>query len=355
MSPFILLLLLSAAFAIPYASAHRSQHPPIPASDLVGGLAYDFYHESCPHAESIVRSAVSSFLAPNISQAGALIRLVFHDCFVQGCDASVLLTNGELSGPPDLTLRPEALALIEQIKELLEQSCPNTVSCADAVVLAGRDATYKAGGPFFDVPTGRLDSLAPASVATVDSDLPPPTANFSFLIGIVNKLGLTSTDLVALSGAHTIGLAHCASFNNSILPTVQNDVDASFAQTLLQVCPNDQSNQETVQDYVTPNLFDNQYYKNLLHKEVLFDSDRALLDDEESAATVAAFAANQQEFFEQFAVSFVKMSMVAVRTATTNPSNGNIRKVCSALNAANATLPGVTMLYTAKDTLGDTQ
>lgn len=81
-SSFFLLSLLLACFALCKSSSTsiiKRSILPVPVS----GLAYGFYKKSCPQAESIVRQGMRAFLSPNISQAGAVIRLPFHDCFVQ--------------------------------------------------------------------------------------------------------------------------------------------------------------------------------------------------------------------------------------------------------------------------------
>lgn len=63
---------------------------------------------------------------------------------IQGCDASVLLdSNGEISsekqaGPNMNSLR--GFEVIDEIKYLLEESCPYTVSCADILAIAARDS-----------------------------------------------------------------------------------------------------------------------------------------------------------------------------------------------------------------------
>lgn len=65
---------------------------------------------------------------------------------VQGCDASVLLDDtstftGEKTAFPNInSLR--GFELIDTIKSALEKACPSTVSCADIVTLAAREAVY---------------------------------------------------------------------------------------------------------------------------------------------------------------------------------------------------------------------
>lgn len=46
-------------------------------------LQVGFYDESCPLAETIVRAAVEQGVQQDRGNAPGLIRLHFHDCFVQ--------------------------------------------------------------------------------------------------------------------------------------------------------------------------------------------------------------------------------------------------------------------------------
>ncbi|GLJ31748.1 hypothetical protein SUGI_0638610 [Cryptomeria japonica] len=319
----------------------------------VSGLAYGFYKSSCPRAEEIVREELGYFLNNNITSVGGFLRIPYHDCFVQGCDASILInaTDGELSSLPNQSLRPEVLQEIEKIKEKVEAACPNTVSCADIVVLAGRDSVHLSKGPYFEVPTGRRDSLNYVLGSDITSaQLPPPNSTVTQLITRFVLDGLSGLDLVALSGAHSVGTAHCSAFINSLFP-LSNRLTSSFAQELLQICPNQRSNNLTVMDKATPFVFDNKYFINLVEGLVLFDSDTALLQNSQTSSAVKSFADDQQEFFGQFAESYIKMSMINVKTGST----GNIRKVCSLLNSESTNHKNLTgsmnMMYAETDTI----
>ncbi|XP_009146264.1 peroxidase 40 [Brassica rapa] len=299
-------------------------------------LEFGLYRNSCPEAESIVYSWVETAVLQDPRMAASLLRLHFHDCFVNGCDASVLLDDteglvGEKTAPPNLnSLR--GFEVIDSIKADLESVCPETVSCADILAMAARDSVVVSGGPNWDVEVGRIDGRT-ASKQAATTSLPSPNSTVPTLISIFQKLGLSQTDMVALSGGHTLGKAKCTSFTARLQPLqtgqpANHGDNLEFLESLQQLCSTvDTSVAITQLDLVTPSTFDNQYYVNLLSGEGLLPSDQALaVQDPGTREIVETYAADQSVFFEDFKNAMVKMGGI------TGGSEGEVRKNCRAIN-----------------------
>ncbi|KAJ6336749.1 hypothetical protein OIU76_006593 [Salix suchowensis] len=248
----------------------------------------------------------------------ALLRMHFHDCFIRGCDASVLLASkgtnqAEKDGPPNISLH--AFYVIDNAKKAVEALCPGVVSCADILALAARDAVALSGGPTWDVPKGRKDGRI--SKASETRQLPPPTFNISQLKQSFSQRGLSLEDLVALSGGHTLGFAHCSSFQNRIhnfnaTLDVDPTLNPSFGNSLRSVCPahNKVKNAGATMDS-SATTFDNIYYKLLLQGKSLFTSDQALLSTRKTMNLVSKFASSQEMFEKAFVKSMIKMSSIS--------------------------------------------
>lgn len=128
-----------------------------------------FYRETCPEAESIVRKEMKKAMIKEARSVASVMRFQFHDCFVnvitiesfslflifffsefslnhqiQGCDASLLLDDTPNMLGEKLSLSNidslRSFEVVDDIKEALEKACPATVSCADIVIMAARDA-----------------------------------------------------------------------------------------------------------------------------------------------------------------------------------------------------------------------
>ncbi|KAK4346955.1 hypothetical protein RND71_033294 [Anisodus tanguticus] len=279
-------------------------------------LSSNYYKNTCPQVEDIVAQVVTEASKKDKTVPAALLRMHFHDCFIRGCDASVLLNSkkntAEKDGPPNVSLH--AFFVIDNAKKAIEALCPGIVSCADILAFAARDSVVISRGPSWDVPKGRKDGRT--SKASETRQLPAPTFNISQLQQSFAQRGLSLEDLVALSGGHTLGFSHCSSFNNRIHNfNTTHDVDPtlhpSLAATLKGICPlkNRAKNAGTAMD-PSSTTFDNTYYKLILQNTSLFSSDQALLSIPKTKALVSEFASSQEAFFKAFANSMIKMSSI---------------------------------------------
>ncbi|XP_062216998.1 peroxidase 5-like [Phragmites australis] len=304
-----------------------------------GQLQVGYYDTLCPAAEIIVQEEVSKAVSGSPAVAAGLVRLHFHDCFVRGCDASVLLDStpgnqAEKDAPPNTSLR--GFEVIDSAKTRLEQACFGVVSCADVLAFAARDALALVGGNAYQVPAGRRDGNVSVAQET-NGNLPPPTANVNQLNQIFGSKGLTQADMVALSGAHTIGNAHCSSFTNRLYSYGANagqdpSMDPSYLAALTQQCPQQQGSaagaQMVAMDPVTPTAFDTNYYANVVANRGLLSSDQALLSDPTTAAQVVGYTNSPDSFQADFAAAMVKMGAIGVLTG----SSGTIRTNCRVAN-----------------------
>ncbi|KDP39635.1 hypothetical protein JCGZ_02655 [Jatropha curcas] len=302
---------------------------------VLADLRLGFYQSTCPQAESIVLKVVQNRFKTDRSITGGLLRMHFHDCFVRGCDASILIdsTNqrqSEKDAGPNETVR--GYELIDEIKQSLEIACPKTVSCADIITLATRDAVVLAGGPNYTVPTGRRDGLA-SNIE--DVNLPGPTVTVSEAFQVFRAKGLSFGDMVTLLGAHTVGFAHCSFFTDR-LATFQGGaapdptMDSSLASNLSKICGSDPNRDPTVSlDQSTGFTFDNEYYKQLLLKKGILQIDQELAIDRSSARTVLSFARNGNAFKKLFGNAMVKLG----RTEVLVGNDGEVRTNCRVFNA----------------------
>jgi peroxidase len=151
-----------------------------------------------------------------------MLRLFFYDCFVNGCDASILLDDDDApwayapAVPNANSLR--GFDVVDAGKAAAKSACgPCTVSCADVLALAVCDAEALLGGPSWTIRLGHGDARM-ASHAAANALLPGPASNVvSSLIASFRGEGLSVRDMTALSGAHTIGRARCATFRGRVV------------------------------------------------------------------------------------------------------------------------------------------
>uniref|UniRef100_A0A5B7C9T0 Peroxidase n=1 Tax=Davidia involucrata TaxID=16924 RepID=A0A5B7C9T0_DAVIN len=297
-------------------------------------LSNNFYSKTCPKLFSTVKSQVQSAVSKEKRMGASLLRMFFHDCFVNGCDGSILLDDtssfrGEqTAGPNNNSVR--GYNVIDNIKSKVEGVCPGVVSCADILAIAARDSVVILGGPSWDVKLGRRDSKT-ASFSDANSGvIPPPNSGLSNLISRFGAVGLSAKDMVALSGSHTIGQARCTIFRTRIYS--DSNIDSSFAKTRQGSCPNSTNgagdNNLAPLDLQSPTAFDNSYYKNLINQKGLLQTDQALYNGGSTDSQVEKYSKNPQTFNSDFAAAMIKMGDISPLTG----SNGEIRNKCGRVN-----------------------
>ncbi|CAN6350942.1 unnamed protein product [Urochloa humidicola] len=302
-------LLAVAALMLALLAGAARGHPP--------ALSATFYDASCPSAHDVVLRVIQDARVSDPRIPASLIRLHFHDCFVQGCDASLLLDDDLPTIQTEKTVpannnSARGFPVVDDIKRALEHACPGIVSCADILALAAEISVEISGGPRWRVLLGRRDG----TTTNVQSarNLPSPFDALDVLQRKFRDVNLDNTDLVALQGAHTFGRVQCQ--------FTRENCTAGQPQGSLEDL-----------DRVTPNVFDNKYYGNLVHGQAQLPSDQVMLSDPAAPATTAPivhrFASNQNDFFGNFVTSMIKMGNISPLTGRAGEIRNNCRRVNS--------------------------
>ncbi|KAG6492558.1 peroxidase P7-like [Zingiber officinale] len=299
-------------------------------STVAGQLSSTFYKKKCSNLESIVLSAMTQAVNNEPRMGASILRLFFHDCFVNGCDGSILLddnttfTGEKNAGPNANSVR--GYDVVDTIKANVEAACNATVSCADILALAARDGVVLLGGPTWTVKLGRRDATT-ASQSAANSNLPGPGSSLAQLRTFFSNKNLNARDLTELSGAHTIGQARCVNFRSHIYNDA--NINATFAAQLQQSCPSSGGDDTLAPlDLQTPTAFDNAYYQNLVAQKGLLHSDQELFNGVSQEALVRRYSTGAAAFNADFAAAMVKMGNISPLTG----SNGEIRLNCRKVN-----------------------
>ncbi|EXC30846.1 Peroxidase 53 [Morus notabilis] len=292
-------------------------------------LSTTFYASTCPNVSSIVRTVVQQVMNSDSRIGASLIHLHFMIAL-----SSDSIQSEKDAGPNANSAR--GYDVVDNIKTAVENSCSGVVSCADILALAAESSVSLSGGPSWDVPLGRRDSLT-ANRAKANTALPSPSEGLANIMAKFSAVGLDTTDLVALSGAHTFGRAQCRTFSNRLYnfsggnpdPTL----DSSYLAALQQTCPqNGDGTKLTNLDPSSADTFDNKYFTNLHNNRGLLQSDQELFSTTGSVTVsiVNSLSSDQSAFFDSFAQSMINMGNISPLTG----SKGEIRADCKKVNGS---------------------
>ncbi|KAH6778385.1 Peroxidase superfamily protein [Perilla frutescens var. frutescens] len=301
-------------------------------------LKRQFYKKlnTCDNVEAYVKHQVQLWWNQDKSITAKLLKLLYADCMVNGCDASILLEGPHTEKKAPINSGLDGFLLIDKIKTVLEQRCPRTVSCADILNLAARDALHLAGAPSYPVLLGRRDGVQ-SSEAWVD--LPSPSISLDQGIAYFKSKGLDAQDYATLLGAHTLGKTHCANIHDRLYNfnnTKKSDptLTKSRVAELKGKCPQSlKKGQKDPTVFLTEKngdryRFTNNYYSNVRSYNTVLRVDQELLYNYNTTQLVLEYAAEFELFRKEFALSISRMGGLKVLTG----KQGEIRRNCRFTN-----------------------
>nr|GMD13849.1 peroxidase 3-like [Ipomoea batatas] len=271
-------------------------------------LALNFYEKTFPNVGDIVQNITWEYTSDNPELASKFLRMHFHDCFVRGCDGSILLdstpTNkAEKDAIPNLSLA--GYDVIGRVKIALEQECPGVVSYADILALVARYSVS------FQVLLSFCSSkcICGRSQWAEGTATSQETSRLCLISHHPSQISqLSSATLLAKDWMCMIFLSY------PVVTRLLWDIATYSATGYTTSIPN--------QSLAGYDVIDE------IKKMGMFQSDIALLTDENARRTVDQMT-HQPLFFKSFAKSMEKMGAIQVLTGT----SGEIRRNCRFVNS----------------------
>ncbi|RZC76455.1 hypothetical protein C5167_000613 [Papaver somniferum] len=297
-------------------------------------IRLNYYSESCPRAEEIVKEQVTKLYHIHGNTAVSWVRNLFHDCMVKSCDASLLLENTK--GLESEKMSPRSFGMrnfkyVNTIKQAVEKECAETVSCADVIALSARDGAVMLGAPHIAMKTGRKDSTE-SYAGVVENFIPNHNDSMSFVLSQFQAIGIDAEGVVALLGAHSVGRVHCTNLVHRLYPEVDPTLDPDYAIYLKNRCPSPYPDPQAVEysrnDRKTPMILDNMYYKNILEHKGLLIVDQQLVSDPNTSPFVEKMASDMGYFHDQFSRALLLLS----ENNPLSDDQGEVRKDCRYVN-----------------------
>ncbi|XP_021730508.1 peroxidase 57-like [Chenopodium quinoa] len=301
-----------------------------------GQLQLGFYIGKCGknNVEKVIFDIVKQAFDRDNRVVASLLRLQFHDCFVRGCDASVLLDGRGSEKVASGNIGVGPYDLIDACKDSLEQICPGVVSCADIIVIATRVAVFLAGGRWYRVEVGRRDGVI-SLASEAEANLPASTISVPNAIDVFRRRGLNTQDFVLLlGGGHTVGRIHCSFVMERLYnfqrsrgsdPTMNPTTFSSLSTT----CPRSGSNNFVFADQTRGSEFkvDKAFYQAIRQGKGILPIDQEIARHPRTAGIVRRLSMTGDFTFE-FPRAMVKLGRVGVLTG----KQGQIRSNCRRFN-----------------------
>lgn len=245
-----------------------------------------------------------------------LVRLGWHDSGTYDASAGEWPKAGGATG--SIRFSPEkdhgankgldwALDALEPVKKKYPQ-----VTYADLFQLASATAVELGGGPKIPMRYGRVDVSSPEDCAP-DGNLPAAAAPFpkgcatpqEHLKDVFYRMGFNDQEIVALSGAHTLGRAK---LERSGAPGVK----AMTKYT--KNGPGNPGGSSWTREWLK---FDNSYFKDVKEASdedlLILPTDACIFEDEGFKPWAELYANDQDKFFEDYAAAHCKLSEIGAK------------------------------------------
>jgi catalase (peroxidase I) len=236
-----------------------------------------------------------------------LVRLAWHDAGTY----SVLDRTGGARGCMRFEGEGEAnfganagLDIARGLVQPIKDSVAKDMSYADFWALASIVGIKEMGGPDVKFRVGRKDAASVAE-SVPEGRHPDGDKESDHLREVFYRMGLSDKDIVVLSGAHTVGMCHAD----------RSGFDGAWTEQPLK--------------------FDNSYFVDMLNKKwepettakgcpqfknesgesktIMLISDLAMIKDDKMRILVEKYAADEKLFFDDFAVSYQKLTELGAK------------------------------------------
>jgi len=251
----------------------------------------------CPlNVQSVTSDIRKAVVNDKANACPMAIRLAWHASGTFGKEDNLGGSDGAgMRFAPESTDGANAgLSIMRDMLKPVNAAHPG-MSIADVWAVAGAEAVSFCGGPKVPVVLGRTDA-ADGSKCPPNGRLPDAAQGAAHLRDVFHRQGFSDREIVALSGAHTLGRCH----------STRSGFDGPWTSDPLK--------------------FDNEYFRNLIEKNwtkrvwdgpeqfqdesgtlMMLPTDVALLDDPVFRPVVEEYAANEALFFTEFSAVFAKL------------------------------------------------